>query len=269
MTPPDPYARSGDRKTLYAVGGTLAAIALLLGGLFATGTLRLGGSAGAPVARATGKGPAPIARVEGRTPPPIAAVTDTRKVMPPEVREWLNWLAQIEREKRALTSAQTSEMATMKATLGMGGLSSAADVENMASAEGTFNNPLNKLRDSIGGWRQAWRDLDAKFRSRVPPAECEPIRDAFSGGLAEMDGQMGDIARAFEGLNADAGDVSAQATQAQTDVKAAGGQSKTTIDRGFERTNEAVAAICGKYGEKPWFDIDAKGAAGGLFSSGL
>lgn len=272
MTPatPDPYAGSaGKRRVTTAVAAVLGVVAAILGALVATGILRLGGAAPEPVARKEGAAPAAITRKEAAAPPPMAAIPAERKIMPDDVRAWMAWLKEIEREKQSLTARQAGEMTVFKATLSTGGLGSAADVDNMASPDGTFNFPLDKLRSQVTGWKQAWYDLDAKFSSRPPPASCVPARDAFSGGLGEIGGQMADVARTFESLNADAGDARDAGTEAMARARGVETDHRTVVDAGFRKTNEEVGKVYAAYDERPDFTIDEGGKVGGLFSGGL
>jgi hypothetical protein len=283
------FSPTSQRTWPWVVGPALAAI-LALFGLRATGLLRIGGespdshlqasaagpnsnlqahgSDSIPLLPAQAQAPAPFLQVPAKLPPPILEDTKKDVSMPDDIYRWLKWLEEIEKEKRALTKKEDTEMSTLIATLnGAEGLS-AADVTELSDPDSTMKNApaVGDLQNLTDEMIKDWAALKTRFDSYPPPKECVPIGDAFDHGLEGLADYPKQIQALVNGVTDKETPTRADADPAIGDIKDLGGKHKKDIDSEFTGTDELIENICEKYNTRKWFTIEAHGGSAGLLS---
>jgi len=246
------------------IAAAVAALVLVafLGGLAAAGWFRAKAEPSGPVPlRATAEPTAPPLRQSAQPAPDFRQAAPPAPQMPPEVRDWLEFLRTIEAERQELARSQVSKALTTLASLSAGAQLEALQ-GLLAEAGGgeapAAPSPAQRARMDTEAMRRAWVDLHAKFLSRQPPAECQPIADRYDQVLRETGGMMGDILQAIAGAEQDP-------SSAISTLQSMKGRSKEMIDGPAREADRGVASICERYGVPKWFAIQSDENGGGIF----
>jgi hypothetical protein len=260
---PAPVDSSTKKKVGIAVLVTALAAAILLGGLFATGMLRLGSASKLDAGlQATGNAPTPALVATGDAPPPNLQATGSKRVMPDDVRRWLEHLERIEKRRVDMSYDQVAKAMEMLVALQAGGtleMLQGLVNEAMTGEESNAPKSTTKTAQSAEKIRAGWRQLLDDFRSFPPPEECGPIRDEYDVALRETGGMIGDILAAID-------DAEANRDGALSALMKMRGKS-VSIDHAAVESDGLVQAICDKYETRKWFKIRAD-IGGGSFSRG-
>ncbi len=185
--------------------------------------------------------------------------------MPPEVRAWLLHLEKTEAERHRLTKAQLGSVLAMMTGMSGGAVSDLTAEAFGEESTGQTSDPSKKqkVEGETKAKRQTWRDLNAFFNSKQPPAECVPIKNAYEQCLGETSAMMLDIL--------------AQLEKSESDPQAAVnslvnmmGTSAGKIDVAAKQSDGLLGQICHKYEAYKWFSVsgDIGGGLGG-FGGGL
>ena len=254
------------------VVGTLAAAAIALLGLRASGFLKLGGGASDPNLALNGKTHSPNLIKEGKTPDPVLQATAqtappileqgaTEVKMPDDVYDWLKWLEQIEKEKQALTGKQMSELMVLQTQVqGASGLT-ADDVKKMVDPDNndTTAPAVEKALSMTQRMPVEWQDLQSRFNSKPPPAECAPIAQDYDGGFDAMVDQISGITNILNGAKANDNYGAADAEKDSASLSNIKREHPKSVDAEFRDTDNLVQQICDKYKVHKWFSIDTHG----------
>ncbi|MCX7801052.1 MAG: hypothetical protein N2109_12025 [Fimbriimonadales bacterium] len=233
----------------------------VLGGLTAADWLRSKREAPPAPLRASVEPVSPPVRQAAPPQPEFRQAAPEQPQMPPEVRDWLEFLRIIEEERQRLARDQVS-----KALVTLASLSAGAQLEQLQSLLGeiagegsrSMASPAQRARMDTEAMRQAWVDLHAKFLTRRPPSECLPVADRYDQVLRETGGMMHDILQAVAYAEQDP----ASALSALQGMK---GKSRQMIDAPARDADQGVAEICRRYGVPKWFSIQSDEAGGGIF----
>ncbi|MFZ4506926.1 MAG: hypothetical protein ACOYON_04425 [Fimbriimonas sp.] len=249
------------QKTIYAIIGTVAMLAIVLLALNAAGILRLGASQPEdPALKRVAKAPAPALVKQSETPPPALEKVAERAVMPPEVRAWLEHLEKTEKQKIEISIQQIADMAAfmpMLQTLGSG-IGQLDPYDQSTGEEGKSPDAVThgKFRDL----KPQWEQLIVFFQSVPPPDDdCRLIAEDYSRALSEIPGMTSDIGDVLNDVQSDPGGALAKVSKMKQ-------QSYGGIDRYFEQSDVRLGEICRKYNERKWFNIRTD-VGGGMFGS--
>ena len=186
--------------------------------------------------------------------------------MPADVRDWLIHLERTESERQRMTKSQLGSLMGM-----MTGMSGAALSDLTAEAfgeESTGQNYDPSKREKVAGEtkakRQSWKELNAFFNSKQPPAECVPIKNAYEQCLGETSAMMMDVLGQLERSQDDP-------QGAINSLMGMMGTSAGKIDVAAKQSDQLVGSVCRKYETFKWFSItgDIGGGLGGLGMGGL
>ncbi|MFQ3676555.1 MAG: hypothetical protein SNJ74_01250 [Fimbriimonadaceae bacterium] len=254
---PSGYPEPQKSKTPWIVLGVALALAIgTILGLTAVGVLGLGGKrAETPALQAQGAQPnEPILQVPGNTAPPVLPRETVRRVMPDDVRAWLEHLEKIERMRVSTAQSQIASAATMLTALRLGGT-----LEQMQGLLDAANDPLDtptptrapavaKAEATLGQFEAAWNDIVRQFELFPPPNPCVPIRNAYDRVLRETRTMILDIFGAIKRSEEDS-------QAALQSLMAMQGQSARRIGEPARQADELVAEICAFYETRKWFNI--------------
>jgi hypothetical protein len=244
---------------------TLSILAVLIVGAFfgfrAFGSLQAGNQKDGVVLNRGGKQNDNMLQSGAQVPPPVLSRGDEKPVpkkMPADVLEWLKHLERCEAMKVTISGDQAAEVSVLMqkmSVLGAGmGLMNPYD---QSSDDGGDEEPSSYAQGKILNLRPRWEELIAYFNSYPPPAECKPLADDFSRAIGEIPGMMGDLGDLLNGASSDP-------DSALKLVKKMQNSSYGDIDRYFERCDQKVSQICGKYDTPKWFNIKGDVLAGGM-----
>lgn len=254
---PSSYPQPPKNKTPWIVLGVALALAIgTLIGLTTAGVLGFGGKrAEAPALQVQGAQPnEPILQAPGNTAPPVLPRETVRRVMPDDVRAWLEHLERIERMRVSTSQSQMASAATMLTALQLGGT-----LEQMQGLLDAANDPFNtptptrapavaEAEATLSQFRTAWNDIIFQFEQFPPPAECVPIRNAYDRVLRETGTMILDIVTAIKRSEEDR----QGALQALMGMQ---GQSARRIGEPARQADDLVAEICARYETRKWFNI--------------
>ncbi len=205
---------------------------------------------GQKVLQVQGAGPA--------APLQVKATAPEKAKMPQDVWDYLEHVRKIEQAKNELSLKQEADMKTfelMLNTLGPGiGEMDPYDQsgQNTPDGQAPSQEPSAVTKGKFEDLRPKWEALVTDFESVKPPAECQPLHDAYFSALNEIPGMITDLEDLLNQVSTD--------PQAAL-VKAQGLQSKSfkTIDKNFIESDGQVQSLCDKYELKKWFNIGDKG----------
>lgn len=201
-----------------------------------------------------------VAKTGTPPPQPNLAIEKDLKKMPPEVREWLEHLAETERRRARLANQGMGKVMAMMPTAQMG-----MDMTALkALAEGNTDAPepktsVDNIQESGQAVRKDWADLMAFFVSKQPPTECVPIANSYHHAVEETGAMIGDI---MDSLNKAKDDPQA-ALQALYGMQ----NTSKSIDEYGKETDGKVGDICAKYETRKWFSIQADFGNSGLMNA--
>ncbi|HXH60944.1 MAG TPA: hypothetical protein VNI20_06260, partial [Fimbriimonadaceae bacterium] len=114
----------------------------------------------------------------------------------------------------------------------------------------------DKLEGDTKDIRKTWKDLDAFFNSKQPPAECVPIKNAYEQCLGETGSMVLDVQKQLENSHDDP-------QGAINSLISMMGTSQGKIDVAANESDQLVYRICRKYDTFKWFKISSD-IGGGL-----
>jgi len=228
----------------------LGAAGLIVAGLAFSGLLRV---------RAPSAPPGPIVKAEPTVP--LVTKAPERKVMPDDIRAWLEHLEETEKRRIDLSQRQIMslmvEMQQLKASEFTDALS---ELMGDPFDEGKQEAPtIEKAKSIANDVKPAWQDLQTFFESMPPPEECRTIAADYGQTLQETGATVSDIL----GIVATAsGDPQGSVEKLRGIMKS----NKAMIDEPAVRADHGVQAICDKYETRKWFEIKGDVGGGGLFA---
>ena len=208
----------------------------------ATGVLQAEGSQPATgLLQAEGSKPATgIAQAEGSPPP-------ERKVMPEDVRKWLEHLERIEKQRVDMSKDQVSSLLVVMTKLSVSG--GAENLERIMADEDP-KAPHEDLSAQANAMRAEWNALIQRFRSFPPPQRCRQLAGTYD--------------RVLVGTSLSLLAVTDSLSKASTDPQGAisslqrmKGESYQTVDVPAASSDNQLAEICREYDTDKWFVIHA------------
>lgn len=202
------------------------------------------------------------APVINQAPPSAApALHETPAGMPDDIRKWLEFLAEIERQRQALATAELTQAITIFGNLQAqditAGLDPNAD-DSQDEANKRTRQRANGYANSAEGMRSQWQQLSSKFLSVTPPSACAGIQRSYSTTLTATGTMILEITNAVRSAASDH-------EHALSILMSLQGTSSSRVDAPARETDQGVAAICAKYNTAKWFEIKAD-VGGGLMS---
>lgn len=181
--------------------------------------------------------------------------------MPTEVREWLLHLERIEGRRIQLASAQVAQaMSTMGRLQASGG--GRVDMAALAAGDeeaipGEASAAVSQIEAMNAGHESAWADIESRFASALPPAECRAIATAYGASLVGTRQMIQEVTAALAGSGAD--------RQGSLDrLYAMVGQAETRIGRPCHQADRELGRLCARYGVDKWFELRPDVGAGAL-----
>lgn len=263
--PAAPAKRAGWAGVLLGVLLTAAAIF----GLNAAGILKLQGrTAQRDTLKSSGSQPEIniLPSSGSQATPNITPASATSKLMPKDVRDWLEHLERIEKRRVSLATKNLGQLAASLPTAALG--MSVDDFRKMAE-EDPVDSPIRKQAPALSNVasdsekiRASWRSLTAEFAGFPPPDECRPLSLEYDQVLRETGAMVGDILGATE----KAGENPQEALATLFGMMR---KSSKRIDDHASQSDAMVQRICDKYDTRKWFDIVRDVGGGGLTSLGF
>jgi hypothetical protein len=283
---PVPAPNAGRRGLALGIVAGLAVVLLGAFGLNAAGILKLqGGAPQASSLEASGSGsrmgvlpaeggasdlgilPRPgsapdmgVLKAQGSAGRPVLLDESSMRMMPADVRRWLEHLERIERRRVRLTESQLAQAVSMFTLLQLGGsveeLQALLGGEESSDPQKTPPTIANTQRD-LDAMRSEWTMLTSDFNALPPPQECALLRNEYDQVVRETGAMILDIVSAV----AKASEDRQGALQTLLSMR---GKSAERIGAPATRSDELVQAICDKYGARKWFTIVPDIGGGGL-----
>ncbi len=249
------------------VGLNVAGVLKLGGRMFGPSSLQAEGAQSSPSAlTAEGLGGFPSTlEARGSTGPPTLPAQGSRRLMPDDVRRWLEHLERIERRRIEMTELQmASAMASMMTLQAGGGMDALKGLLEGDSGEGWDpgkTNPVDSASRDFDAMRADWTALTDEFNALAPPVECQSIRNEYDQVVRETGAMILDILRAVDQADEDR-------TKALAALIGMQGRSESRIGLPATRSDRLVQEICDKYETRKWFSI-ARDVGGGGSLKGL
>lgn len=252
-------AQTKKRNIAIAAGAGALVLALLIGAIATNFLNRTATQPAETVLQRQAKPPEPMLDKTATPPPPVLEKEAVApKVMPDDVRRWLEHLEETEKRRERLVMEQFGSLTSLVPEMQMG-----IDVNTLkALADGNESESEMKLGpDNLGtetnAMKAKWDELKAFYRTPLPPQECLAVANTYWGALDEASAIMDDLFTTLSGWKTDPqGTVKALQKTLNT---------STTIDRAGQQTDDLVKQICEKYETKKWFEIKSDIKMPGLF----
>jgi len=268
MTPPRSVPAGQNRLWIWLLVG-LASLAAL--GFGTAGLLKvLGKAPNADLAKVQGQGAdGNLIKTEGATQSGLEKIQQTtpeKKVMPDDVRAWLEHLEETEKRLVRMTTGQISQAAVLAFQLQTLGGTAESLLQQMAEGvdESEVKSPAAPAEDKTGEIAAQWRDLRGFFESVPPPAECRPIYDDYARSLDDAQYYMETILQALTDMSTGA----AKPEELIAKLQGIKNDNRNHLDAYRKKTDDGVGAICDKYDTQKWFSITPDvGGEGGMLKS--
>lgn len=244
-----------------AAGVVVALVAVFLA-LKASGALGVSGSSpNDKILAAKGSTPGNMLTKLGDTGTPVmqqAAQKPEDIKMPQDVYDWLKHLEKCEAMKIELEGQQVVELQlVMQKMQVLGAGMGLMDPYDQSHGGDDDKDPGSFAAGKMQDLRPKWNELIAFYRSKQPPAECQPIADDFDRALAEIPAQTGDLSDIMNSVMTDP-------QNAMEKVQRMKNKSYASIDRYFLSCDRRLGDICMKYKVNKWFNIKADIDSGSL-----
>lgn len=265
------------RTTLYASLTAALILMLLIGGLAASGALKFGAQqrTGSDLIaqgsnpsednlQAHGSAPTGDLEARGTSPDPQLPAVAERKVMPDDVRRWLEHLERIERRREEISTDQLSQSIQMLTALQLGDTLSGLEGMLNTEEEGgePAKSPAQSTKVDIDAMRVGWRELENDFHSLPPPPDCVPIANDYTTVIEETRGMILDIVSQIDRAEEDR-------TGALNKLMGMRGKSGQRIGRPARESDDGVYEVCRKYDTRKWFSISSDFGSGMLGRMGF
>ena len=270
MTPgPDPYASDGVRRRNTIIASVAAA--LVVGAIAGIGGMRLLAATREtpkPVLAKNAELPPPTLAKTAQAPPPVLDATADKKVMPADVRAWLEHLERIERKREELANRGVAELRVMLA-----GMSGGASLEALKNAVKGTEDPMNTpdvqpspaVSNNAEKKRQEWDQLLNEYNSVIPPLRCRNLADTYRSALREAGAMTVDVLSIFEGAQQGSSDDAMSAVAKLQGIL----DKKQThrIDAYGRDSDRELGVICAEFQTRKWFSIKEDFGGQGLLNS--
>ena len=201
-----------------------------------------GQDASNPVMQASDSATADLAAPPTPTPPVAASA---QSGMPADVQSYLEHVAKIEAERKALSLHEVTDAAGM---VGQMQAAQDTDAESDSSSDGGSSRDEAAKTDQTVA--QQWLSLEKEFRSVDAPAECVPLQTAYDRTLLETANMAATIEAALQNADQDKTAALNALTQLQ-------GQSTGRVDTPAKDAEQLLGAIYARYGTQKTFSIGA------------
>lgn len=207
-----------------------------------TGVLQAEGSKPATgLLQAEGSKPSTgIAQAEGAPPP-------QRKVMPEDVRKWLEHLERIEKQRVDMSKDQVSAMMVAMTKLSVSG--GAENLERIMAGEDP-KAPHEDLSAQANTMRSEWNALIQRFRAFPPPQRCRQLAGTYDRVLVGTSLSLLSVTEAL-------GKASSDPQGAISSLQRMKGESYQTVDVPAASSDNQLADICREFDTDKWFVIHA------------
>jgi hypothetical protein len=208
----------------------------------ATGVLQAEGSRPTTgLLQAEGSKPATgIAQAEGSPPP-------ERKMMPEDIRKWLEHLERIEKQRVDMAKDQISSLMVAMTKLSVSG--GADNLERIMAGEDP-KAPHEDLSAQANTMRSEWNGLIQRFRSFPPPQRCRQLAETYDRALVATSLSLLTVTDAL-------GKASSDLHGALSSVQRMQGESYQSVDVPAASSDNQLAEICREYDTDKWFVIHA------------
>lgn len=258
-------ALSPKRSAWPAVVAGAVAFALLVFALNEAGVLKLGGRIFTPAAlQAEGAMSTPgTLQAQGSTGPPTLPVEASHRVMPDDVRRWLEHLERIEKRRVSMSETHLAQAMGMMVALQAGGSIESLQSLLQGEVEGAppTPSPVETTTRDIDAMRVEWNALTDDFNSVSPPQECLPIRNAYDQVVRETGAMIMDILDTV-------GQAEQDRTSALAKLMGMQGRSESRIGEPASKTDRLIQEVCDKYDTRKWFSVTRDVGGGGLLKGG-
>lgn len=252
-------AQTKKRNIAIAAGAGALVLALLIGAIATNFLNRTATQPAETVLQRQAKPPEPVLDKTAAPPAPVMEKEATApKVMPDDVRRWLEHLEETEKRRGKLAMQGLGTMMQLAPAAQMG-----IDLDALkALASGDPDQPepktgADKVAEGAAQVKQEWDALKEYFKSVYPPQECLATANTYWNALDETAAMIQDILGAVV--------KSKENTSAALDMLYGMQNTSKTIDAAGTQTDGLVQQICDKYDTKKWFSINSDFAQSGLF----
>ncbi|MBX3118116.1 MAG: hypothetical protein KF784_03560 [Fimbriimonadaceae bacterium] len=211
-------------------------------------------------------GSSPLMRADGTPGGPVLPSTDDRKLMPDDIRRWLEHLERIEQKRTDMTRDQLAAAMMQMTELQLGG--SMADLQRLLddTDEGvTTQENIDTAKQAVNtfeGNRRKWNRLNDEFLAVSPPAECVSLRNDYDKVLRETGAMILEIVKSVENAESDRQGALRTLMKLQ-------GTSDSRIGRPARSSDRKLGDICSKYDTAKWFSITSDVGGGMLGKIGF
>jgi len=178
---------------------------------------------------------------------------------PVDVIDYLRFLKEVERQKRALAARQTGDALHMLADIQGKNL--------MAEMPGDGGkDPIEQHREDYAAMQKKmsdlstpWQELSRQFLQKQPPQSCQLLQRQYYDMLGKASGQIAKVQNLFN--QALGGDPST----ALPELSKMRSNEAGDADKACEIADSELAKVCDKYGIHKDFDIKMESSGGNLF----
>ncbi len=252
-------AQAKKRNIAIAAGSGALVLALLIGAIATNFLNRTATQPGDTVLQRQAKPPEAVLDKTAAPPAPVLEKEAVApKVMPDDVRRWLEHLEETEKRRGKLAMQGLGMMMQLAPAAQMGIDLDA--LKAMASGDPDMPEPktgADKVAEGAAQVKQEWDALKEYFKSVYPPQECLATANTYWNALDETAAMIQDILGAVAKSKEDSSAALNTLYGMQNTSK--------TIDAAGNQTDQLVQQICDKYDTKKWFSINSDFAQSGLF----
>lgn len=240
--------------------GAILGLAALMFALDLTGILRLRGKQPGSVLTRAHDDLGTVLPAAGReSGPSLPAAGREKRVMPDDVRAWLEHLERIEKAKQELQQDQLDDLRIAMGSIQQRVLGIATeglldpDAPDAPAAGVESFLPVTKMTED-------WIRLRQRFNEEGPPvpAECKDLRDLYDGVLMQVPGTLKDIDEIAGNL------FDPEKKDKIRDLREISKRHTDVIDKPLRRSDRVLGEICDRYDTRKWFDIKVD-SGGGVF----
>lgn len=195
---------------------------------------------------------APLVQAEGTSAP--AQITQEPGVVAPEpkdVEDYLKFLAEVERRRRAITRSEVDRFTTAIETAPAEQLKQFMNFEQDPTTVPQSQAPGGPSVANTGKMaadlEHRWDDLLTFFNSKTPPASCQTLHDRYFDMLGTVEKEVGEI----DGVLAQVSQNPQQALQAANALRGKSGEA----DDAMRKADDALSDVCSNYHLQKSFDV--------------
>ncbi|MCC6730410.1 MAG: zinc ribbon domain-containing protein [Chthonomonadales bacterium] len=180
---------------------------------------------------------------------------------PIDVIDYLQFLKDIERQRVLLVRRQLGEVLAMSTRITAGNLTAQMEGDE-SQISGAQRQVYDEFQQSLGRWSGDWQQLSAAFLAKPAPGSCAGLRDAYLDLLGKT---AGAIAQVGGSLSQALGGDPQSALQTLSGMQGSGlGSASQQVADACRAADEALAAVCDRFGIRKDFDIRDEAGGGNL-----